>query len=187
MNKPHAPLRRQRGVSLVEILITCAILAGIAGMALPAIQWVTGSMRLTATANELLAHLHLARSESIKRNGRVALCKSINGEACASGGGWQQGWIVFHDRNGNGVRDVGEVLVQKAAGAQDSLRVSGNATLARYVSFVPSGETQTPGGGFQAGTITLCHASAGRTEARQIIVSAVGRPRVHKTTVAACA
>lgn len=187
MNQAHSPRRRQRGVSLAEVLTTCAIVAALAGMAIPVIQSVTGSMRLAAATNDLVAHLYLARSESIKRNGRVALCKSENGESCATGGGWQQGWIVFHDRNGNGRRDTGEAMVQKAGAVQDGLRVAGNATLARYVSFHPTGETRTAGGGFQAGTITLCNASAGVTEARQIIINAVGRPRIHKTTVTACA
>lgn len=39
------------------------------------------------------------------------------------------------------------------------------------------GSTSTTGGGFQAGTFTLCIQSAGETDAREIIIAGTGRPR----------
>ena len=64
------------------------------------------------------------------------------------------------------------------------MRLSGNQNVSRYVSFTPTGATRLIGGGFQAGTLTVCRESAEAGEARQIILNAVGRPRVQRSTVA---
>ena len=145
------------------------------------------SVQLSSASNDLLAGLLMARSEAIKRNGRVVLCKSADGISCAGTGGWEQGWIVFHDGNNNGTRDGGEEIIQRAQALSADLRVTGNLNVARYVSYAPTGATRLVGGGFQAGTITLCRQSAEGGEARQIVLSSSGRPRVQKTLVGACA
>ncbi|GAC1390668.1 MAG: hypothetical protein NVSMB34_04500 [Variovorax sp.] len=130
--------------------------------------------------------MHLARSEAIKRNGRVALCKTVEGVTCATTGGWEQGWIVFSDTNDNGVRDAGEPVIERIE-PFPSMRVTGNTPVSKYVSYVGTGRTKLIGGGFQAGTVTVCAEPGTSDEARQIIVSSVGRPRVQKVSASACA
>src|SRR6476660_324037 len=98
MNKPHSTrLRRTRGFTLVEMMIVFAIVGVLSGVAFPYLGAVVDSIRMRRIANELLSSMHVARSEAIKRNSRVALCKSSDGNACANTGDWEQGWIVFHD------------------------------------------------------------------------------------------
>ena len=46
-----------------------------------------------------------------------------------------------------------------------------------------NGATKLVGGGFQAGTLTLCRQSGRAGEGRQIILNAVGRPRVQKVAL----
>ena len=103
-----------------------------------------------------MASLHLARNEAIKRNGRVVLCKTTDGIHCAASGGWEQGWIVFHDVNNNSLREESEQIIQHQIALSGSLRMTGNTPVARYVSYGPMGGTQLVGGAFQAGTLTLC-------------------------------
>jgi type IV fimbrial biogenesis protein FimT len=67
-----------------------------------------------------------------------------------------------------------------------SMRLTGNQNVARYVSFTPTGSTRLIGGGFQAGTLTACRLSPFGGEARQIVLNAVGRPRVQKSAVSSC-
>lgn len=177
--------RSERGYSLVEVLVATAMAALLAAVAVPAFDSLIGTSRLTAATNDLLFSMHLARSEAIKRSSRVALCKTADGVVCSAGGGWEQGWIVFHDANQNGERDPEEVVIQRIQPAGGGLRLTGNSPVARYVSYVATGNTKMPGGGFQAGTLTVC--SAGAREARQIVVSAAGRPRVQKAGLVACA
>jgi type IV fimbrial biogenesis protein FimT len=128
----------------------------------------------------------LARSEAVKRKGRVVLCKSRDGATCAQAGGWDQGWIVFHDVNNNGLREAGEVLIVQQEALSANLRLTGNLNVANYVSFAPNGATKLVGGNFQAGTLTVCNHSLEAEEARQIVVNAVGRARVQKAPVASC-
>ena len=54
------------------------------------------------------------------------------------------------------------------------------------MSFVPTGATKLVGGGFQAGTLTVCWESGQTSHARQIILNAAGRPRVRAFTASAC-
>lgn len=182
----HSTHSRSRGFTLVEMLAVLCIAAVLLAMAVPLGRNFGLSSSLSAFSHAFLSHLHLARSEAIKRGSPVVLCKSADGNSCASTGGWEQGWIVFHDGNGNGLRDHGEQVIQKLEALPLGLRLQGNLNVARYVSFAPSGGTRAATGAFQAGTVTLCRASAEPTEARQVILNAVGRPRLQKVALASC-
>ncbi|AMO25192.1 type IVa pilus pseudopilin TppE [Ramlibacter solisilvae] len=164
-----------------------AVAAVLAGAAVPSMTGLMRWSRLTSASQDLFAGFTMARSEAIKRNSRVAVCKSANGVSCAASGGWEQGWIVFHDANNNGMREAGEPVVTRAQAFPGELRVSGNLNVQRYVSYAPNGAARLASGAFQAGTITVCNASAGATDARQIVLSSSGRPRVLKTRLANCA
>jgi type IV fimbrial biogenesis protein FimT len=183
---PHtvAP-QRMRGFTLVEVVIVLAISCLLLGVAVPQFRSLLRSARLTSATNDMFAGLLLARSEAVKRNARVVLCKSADGSTCMSAGGWEQGWIVFHDTNNNGLREPAEEILQRGQALSADVTVTGNQNVSRYVSYAPSGSTKLVGGGFQAGTITFCeHLATG--EARQIILNAVGRPRVQKAAGSVC-
>src|SRR5688572_23647254 len=113
MNTLHHAPRRSRGFTLVELLVVLSILAVLVTAAVPLTSSIGRSMKLTALSNALLSQLHLARSEAIKRNGRVAVCKSGDGRSCLAAGGWEQGWIVYHDANNNGLHDEAEDVVHR--------------------------------------------------------------------------
>jgi type IV fimbrial biogenesis protein FimT len=178
---------RCRGFTLIELAIVLAIASILLGSAIPSFIGLVRSSRLTASTNDLLGSILLARAEAVKHRSRVALCKSTDGVSCAATGGWEQGWIVFHDTNNNGLHDAGEQVVWRAQPLADNLRLSGNLNVAKYISYSPTGDAKLTSGAFQAGTITLCNVSAAKGDARQIVISAAGRPRVQKATVASCA
>jgi type IV fimbrial biogenesis protein FimT len=198
MNYPHDAIRHKsstaiqgrrqcRGFSLVEIMAVLTIASILMAGAVPALNSVGAMMKLSSFSNDFLSQLHLARSEAIKRNSRVVICKSADGTSCSASGGWEQGSIVFHDANNDGLRDVeAEHLILRADALPDDYRFAGNQNVGRYISFNAQGRAQLVSGGFQAGTLTLCSRSAEWVAARQVVISAVGRPRIHKTTVALC-
>lgn len=183
---PPLPQRAARGFTLTELLVVLTIVAVLATVGMPSMAAITDSIRLSSASNVFLSNLHLARSEAIKRNGRVVLCKSADGVSCAGSGGWEQGWLVFHDANNNGTLDSGESVIERAQPLAGNLRLTGNLNVASYVSFVSTGATKLVGGGFQAGSLTLCRQSASGGEARRIILNAAGRPRIQRVAVDTC-
>lgn len=177
---PHRRVRLSfRGFSLVELMVVFAILGLLLSLSVPSIGTVLETQRVRSASNRLLSDLHLVRSEAIKRNGRVALCKSSDARQCTTVGGWEQGWLVFHDQNNNGQVDTGEGIVQQRAGALSGVRLRGNSPVASYVSYTASGVPRLVSGAFQAGTLTVCPQSPDASATvRRIIIGAPGRPRV---------
>ena len=182
----HLPPRTQRGFTLIELMIVVAVATVLLGFGIPSMTALLNSNKLTAASNSLLSSMRLARSEAFKRGGRVVLCKSRDGAVCIMSGGWEQGWLVFHDENGNGEHDETEVVIERGNPLPASLRITGNSSIAKYMSFVTNGATRIATGGFQAGTLVVCNASATGGEARQIVLNAFGRPRVERVAVAGC-
>lgn len=176
----------QRGFTLVELMVAVGIMAVLLTIGVSSFAEIGTSMKLTSASNTLLAHIHHARSEAIKRNSRVVLCKSTDGAACAQTGGWEQGWIIFHDANNNALREGTETIIQREAALAGELLFTGNVNASRYLSFAGSGATRMVGGGYQIGRLTLCRQSTEPGEARQIVFNAVGRPRVQRVTVDSC-
>lgn len=172
------------GVTLLEMMVVMAIAAILLFEAVPALQSLQSSIRLKSVSDTFVAHLNFARNESIKRNARVLLCKSGDGRQCADTGQWEQGWIVFHDANNNAKVDLDEaILVQKAA-LHAAIRFSGNANVAKYVSYTPDGGANLVSGAFQAGSFIICTPSP--MEARQIVISKAGRVRDAKAAIETC-
>lgn len=155
-------------------------------VAAPSMAGMIRSARISSASNVFLSGLLLARSEAIKRNSRVVLCKSADGAACSATGGWEQGWIIFHDVNNDGLRNDMEVVIRRESPLSAGVRLAGNLNVARYVSFTATGGTKLVGGGFQAGTLTVCNLSADPGEAKLIVLNAVGRPRVHTVAINTC-
>jgi len=176
---------RMRGFTLIELVIILAIAAILLGLAGQQFKALLRSGRLAAATNDMFAGLLLARSEAAKRNARVVLCKSADGVACATAGGWEQGWIVFQDTNNNGLREAAEAVLLRGQPLSATVTATGNQNVSRYVSYAATGSTKLINGGFQAGTITFCEHLAA-ADARQIILSAVGRPRMQKAPAGAC-
>lgn len=174
------------GVTLVEALVTLALLALIPTVGAPALSAFVDSVRLRTGLNTFLATVLFARSEAAKRKTRVVLCKSSGTGACSTEGGWEQGWIVFEDTNNNAALDPGEALLLSEPALPGRVRLTGNSQLTSYLSYTPNGSANLVSGAFQAGTLTICVASDTPMPARQIVISATGRPRTAKVTLDRC-
>ena len=104
----NIPFVRNRGFTLIELVITMTVVGILAAIAVPSYQGFINSNRLTAATNEFVGDISLARVEAMKRQGgsagigQVVVCVSTTGTSCAaSPATWASGWISFWDQNGD--------------------------------------------------------------------------------------
>jgi type IV fimbrial biogenesis protein FimT len=174
------------GYSLVEMMFALVLVVLVQALATPAVSGIINSSRVNNGAEAIFNSLLLARSEAVKRNGKVVVCKSATGDGCSLSGDWQQGWIVFHDANNNATLDPGETILHREAGLSSQVHISGNGPVKDYVSYGPHGKTNLISGAFQAGTITACVQTAKQIPVRQVVINNSGRPRLARTMLDAC-
>jgi type IV fimbrial biogenesis protein FimT len=87
--------RRVSAFTLIELLIGVVLLAVLITMGIPGFRDLILDNRMTAEINSLLVDLNYARSEAVKRNIQVTVCKrNANVTACNDDGSWRDGWIV---------------------------------------------------------------------------------------------
>ena len=168
-----------QGFTLIELMVTLSVAAILLTVGVPSFQEFIASNRLTSEINSFTAYLNLARSEAIKSGGRVTLCASSNGTSCATSGGWEQGYLIYRDTNGNGSMDTGEPVLRVGAPMRGSITLRGETSdVARIISFMPSGQAtsltamsrQLVGCDDRSKTF----ASAVRSKARVIVIKKLG-------------
>jgi type IV fimbrial biogenesis protein FimT len=167
---------KQSGMTLLELIVVVAVSAILLGVGVPSFASLVQSGRVTSATNAMVASLHLARSEAIKRQARTVLCPSA-GAACAGTGDWHQGWVVFHDVTNNGLLDAGDPIISRQPAIGPGLTLTGNQNVSRYISYTPTGSAKLVSGAWQFGTLTLCTNSGA---AREIVISSTGRVRTAK-------
>lgn len=174
------------GFTLVESLVVCSIVSVLMGLAVPSFSQMLSNFRVKNDADVFFRSVALTRSEAITRNSRAVMCKSADGRSCTQTGGWDQGWLIFHDANSNAELDVGEALVWYQNPLESHIQITGNGPVAKYVSYTGSGNTSLVSGALQMGTLTFCKPSPRVSHAWQVVISSTGRPRNVKTTVKQC-
>ena len=120
------------GFTIVELMITLTVLGVLVAAGLPSLTNLVREQRVKAAASDVFSSFLYARSEAVKRNKRVAICASSDGDACASSANWAQGWIVFVDVDGDGAVDTGDDLL-KRQGEISGVTVTGTSTNATYL------------------------------------------------------
>lgn len=163
------------GYSLVELAVVVAIVGVVSAIAVPSFARLLTETRVGDASSDLFSAVIQTRSEALKRRHRIILCPSADKQDCSDTVEWNPGWIMFEDANDNGRREAEEPLLRIGEARNSRVRIWGDASVGRYVSYVASGRTQQLGtSAWQAGTLTVCSDGI----ARKIIINRVGRPRV---------
>lgn len=134
------------GFTLFEALITVAILAILTAIGIPTFQDLSVSRAVQGQVDDLAGNIRLARTEALKRGVPVSICRTDNADAatpaCAAGGNWSNGWLVFVDRNTRGTVDANDTMIRVQQAYTTSGGIQRTGTPA--ITFLPTGIA--PGG-----------------------------------------
>ena len=160
----------QTGVSVVEIIIALGIVGIMTSVSLPALNDYMAAYQADTDAENLLNSLLLARSEAVKRNDMITLCKidPDSPSVCNNSQGWQSGWIGFVDNDSDGVRDLDETIFDTFTGMGSGTTVVSD-DFTNTISYLPSGSISGNG------QLIVCVSGS---VANAIIINATGRPRI---------
>jgi type IV fimbrial biogenesis protein FimT len=100
---------RADGFTLVELMVTLAIVAILMMIGAPQLRSFLQKQQVAADLETLGTSLRLARSEALKRSGRVSVCAltadeftDVTAAKCKAAGAtdWSHGWMVYIDYSG---------------------------------------------------------------------------------------
>ena len=177
-NSLGAPIR-PHGFTLVELMVTVAVMGIIAVIAVPSFTNLIRNNRVTSAANEMVALLQTARAAAISNRARVEVCPG-NGNACAAGIGNR--WIAVMTKSTGGAPVV-TVLRETTLSSAITVKASANlAAAANKFTFNPSGFTSV--GANTSGTVSVCSAELSGNNAADVSASA-GRVSASKRAASA--
>jgi type IV fimbrial biogenesis protein FimT len=104
-------IKNQHAFTLMELMVTLAIVAITMTIAVPAMNDFVKNERLTSYTNTLLTDLILARSTAVERNQPVIVCVSSSQTACTAGA-YADGWIVIVDTNSDGSGTAADEVIK---------------------------------------------------------------------------
>ena len=163
------------GLTLVEMVVTLAILAVLGLVAVPSLVAFHRSAALMSAASQVSAALSTARTQAMARTLPTRVEPFKNGD-------WSTGWIVYVDQNLNGSYDLGSdlLLLSQQTPLPDFLTTK--KTGADGFVFNASGFAMSSMGFSNASLVIRRNDTAAGAETlaqtRKVVVSNTGRIRV---------
>ncbi|WP_420839532.1 GspH/FimT family pseudopilin [Dechloromonas hankyongensis] len=176
MRKQSLPL--PKGFTIIELVITIAVLGIVITLAAPSFQRTIAANRAQAVSMDLASALMQARAEAVKRATKVTLCKSVDvasnaNPTCtsASGTSWANGWVSFTDAGTAGSIDGSDARLKMAQpNIGSGTLTSSDSNFGNFISFDSRGAVISSGGASTT-TFSICITPSLRT----IQISPMGR------------
>ena len=162
---------RSQGFTLIELMVTVAIAAVLAAIAIPSYQSIVENNRLTSQANEMIHSFRYARSEAIKRGGFVRV--EANNET-----DWGQGWNVVLDDNADGkFTSTTNLMVSEPRSGSSTTQTNGSTSSIASFEFSAKGILMPLGTSL---TFTITPLDCERNQARVVTIEPSGLSSVAK-------
>lgn len=169
-------MKNQRGLTILELMLAIAIGAILVGVGVPSFVNTIRNSEMTSATNGLVGALYAARSEAVKRRGRVTICIAEDGGGgpnCAIDG---NRLLVFQNVANDVSFDGGDTIIKSVPWLSDNIDASVNGVNAGF-SFNASGFTRDTLGNTVAGNVLFC-GPRGNDAARIVVIAPTGRPTV---------
>jgi type IV fimbrial biogenesis protein FimT len=160
-------VKQQKGVTLIELMITVSIVAIILAFVGPSIQSILIKNRIVAEINETSSLIQYARHHAIDEQAQVIVCPSKDYSVCSTD--WNDSKIVFIDNDNNAIRGTTEELLV-TIGATSKTSLMTNST--NIIKFAETGEANL------ATEILLCHKNGKAEYARSLSLTLQGRVKM---------
>lgn len=160
-------MRKQFGHSTIEIMLCLVISALLLCSALPQFTELRQRTQEVQWTNQLLGHIHYARSQAVFSKTHVSLCPGLS--SCNPLSNWHDQLLTFIDRNGNGRLEAGDQLIRTLALPADAHWKWSAPLNKTYLTYQADGTTRALNG-----TLTLCYQTQ---PLQQIKISLSGRAR----------
>ena len=168
------PARVFRAYTLIELIISLALIAILLSWAVPRFVDTFQKNLLTTQSYRLMNDLFHARSEAIKRNLPVVICRSRDALSCEhsnkSDADWSIGWISFVNADQDKLRDSDETILRIGAAVPAQISLHFN----QWWRF-----TFSPTGVSGSGSFTFCDKLG--HHGRRITLYRSGRARISST------
>ena len=115
LSKVPAP---QRGFSLLELIISIAVLASLTSLAIPSFAAMLARNKVITQTNAVFEALYIARSHAISKQKNVHVCpiqiddNTRCGDNLGYNANWSGGWLIFADNNRNANLDKSDEILQ---------------------------------------------------------------------------
>ena len=165
----------ESGFSLIELLVTLATGVILLGIGVPSFQAFAAGNQQASEINRFVRHLNLARSEAVKTGRDHVLCPSRDMTWCLDDTAWDEGYILFEDRNENGLRDPQEALLRSSRPLA-KIGLDMRSTQGRK-QIIYRADGRSAGSNL---TLTFCDPGE-KVPPRAVILSNTGRARISET------
>lgn len=162
------------GFTLIEAIITLAIVSIMMGYAIPSASHIMKRAQATTAINWLVVSVNFTRHAAVTYRTTVTLCPSTTGRAC--GGPWHDGIIAFTDHNQDRQVNGRDTILRRFEFPLEDGTIRWRAFQNRqFLQMISSGYTN-----FQNGNFVYCPADGDLRYARQLVINVQGRPRTSK-------
>lgn len=119
-------MKQQSAFTLIELMVTIAILAIIATLAAPNLSQMLRNNKVNTSSGDILSFLQQSRTEAIRFGKSVTICGSSNGSDCldANKTNWSTGLIATYPVTGSTT-----AVIQKLTFDSSQLSVTAPATI----------------------------------------------------------